>query len=99
MGLTQDDFEIFEDDEPISQTEADRGILPIKIGFIMKTVLLLDLSGSIVSTTGIPKLIEATELLIDTLPEIQETAIYLFDGRAELQKIAKFSSDKSYLKS
>ncbi len=98
-GLDADDFEIYEDDEYISEYESDQTILPSPKLYTMSTVMLLDVSGSILGADALPTVKSSAKAFIDAVSgeNGQEVAIYLFDGRADLIPVASFTKDKNAL--
>ncbi len=69
-GLTADDFALFENDEPISPSEAQQQLLPLPRVYQLLSVLLLDLSSSI---SGDPEAlaaeIEAAKAYVDLVTQ------------------------------
>ena len=100
-GLAIEDFTIEDDGQAMSPFESFPNLVPAKIGFKMYTVLLLDMSGSILSADTLPKLIESAEAFIRELVEnpnlTMEVAVYFFDGRKDIVQLADFSNDADAL--
>ncbi|MCA9839422.1 MAG: VWA domain-containing protein, partial [Trueperaceae bacterium] len=93
-------FTILEDDEAISQTESRPDIFPKEQAFRPITVLLLDLSGSVVKVGALADLKEAAKSFVTTLfsqDSSASLAIYWFDGSAEIFPLIDFSSDEETL--
>jgi hypothetical protein len=99
-GLTQNDFEIYEDDQPISQLESDQTIIPNPSVYTMATVLMLDMSGSILESDTLTPLKESAKAFLEKVAgdEGQEVAIYRFDGREQIMKVIDFTKNKTDLK-
>jgi len=100
-GLTVADFALFEDDLPVSQPESTLSILPNPWLYTMSTVLLLDMSGSILDDDALNPLKAAAKEFLSQVagPEGQEVAIYLFDGREAIRKQNDFTKDIAALQS
>jgi hypothetical protein len=101
-GLKDDDFEIYEDDIPISQLEGSQTIFPNPSVYTMATVLLLDMSGSLLNADPsiFASLKDSAAAFLDNVvgEQGQEAAIYYFDGQAQIHKLAEFSKDIASLK-
>lgn len=99
-GLTQSDFDIYEDDQPISLLEGDQTIIPNPSVYTMATVLLLDMSGSILESDTLTPLKESAKAFLEKVAgdEGQEVAIYRFDGRDQIIKVIDFTKNKIALK-
>lgn len=98
--LTIEDFSILEDDASISNSESQPDIFPSEQSYRSNTVLLLDLSGSIVKTGALVELKDAAKRFVETLFEANDVAhlaLYWFDGSAAIYQLADFSSDKTDL--
>ena len=100
--LTLDDFELVDDKQASSAgLEAELLLVSPKIGVRMYTVLLLDVSGSILKSNSLPVMIESAEAFLEELLEnpnlSMEVAVYLFDGRDQIVELAGFSSDANEL--
>jgi uncharacterized protein YegL len=105
--LQPGDFEIYEDGALISNLEAQAQIQREQGDFLFSTVLLLDLSGSIINNGDLPQVKQAAANFIDrALPDeteaaygSKEMALYWFDGEAEIHQLVFFTSDKDSLTS
>ncbi|MBN2108059.1 MAG: VWA domain-containing protein, partial [Deltaproteobacteria bacterium] len=101
-GLQNKDFEIYEDDIPISQLEGSQTIFPNPSVYTMATVLLLDMSGSLLNADPsiFASLKDSAAAFLDNVAgeQGQEVAIYYFDGQAQIHKLAEFSNDIASLK-
>jgi len=89
-GLTAEEFNIYEDGQLISQYESQQTILNPEVSTVRYTLLLLDMSGSVVESGQVPLIQEASSAFIDNVGEQEEIAVYAFDGRAELIPISEF---------
>ena len=93
-NLTEEDFEVLENGEPID-TEANKTIDPQSIPSQISTVLLLDVSSSVAGF--IDELKAASMVLIDQKLPNQTFAVYTFDK--ELRLVQDFTDDTNLLKS
>jgi len=94
LGLQKEDFVLSESGKPISLFESNLTILPRCTGFEFKSVLLLDMSGSIVHSGSLPLLQDAAKGFISQLTsDFQEVSILLFDGQEDVQILHDFTTD------
>ncbi|CAN5623227.1 hypothetical protein BH09MYX1_BH09MYX1_47720 [soil metagenome] len=91
-GLDADSFKIYEDGELVSKFESKQTILNPAVAASHYTLLLVDLSGSVVDGGALEVLTEAVTAFTDKIEKNQKVAIYAFDGAADLHAIAPFSS-------
>ena len=91
-GLTADQFNIYEDGRLVSTHESRQTILNPEVAAVRYTLLLLDMSGSVVEAGQVPLIQEAVGAFLQNVDEKEKVAIYAFDGRAEIQEIAGFDS-------
>lgn len=104
--LEPSDFEIYEDGSRISTLESQAKIQRERGDFLYSSILLLDLSGSILNNADLPKLKEAATTFIDqTMPQPQESlygtremAVYWFDGEQEIHPLVFFTTQGDSLK-
>jgi hypothetical protein len=96
-GKTTADFTITEDGDTVSTFESELSMVPITASFQLSTALVLDMSGSMILSGKLPDLQSAVRTFINTTESDQEIGIYLFDGRADLQTLQPFTSDKEVL--
>jgi hypothetical protein len=94
-GLTAAQFEIYEDNKLISEFESKQTILNPKVATIRYTLLLLDLSGSVVASGQVPLLQQAVGEFLSGMDPDDPVAIYAFDGREDIMPIAKFGASDS----
>jgi uncharacterized protein YegL len=98
IGVQNDEFKLLENEQPISLYESNMQILPRCTGFDLLSVLLLDMSGSVVDSGNLPLLINASKDFIERLTgQQQQVAVYLFDGRPQMQLLVDFTTDKEEL--
>ncbi len=99
-NLSIDNFSILEDDEAISVLESQPDIFPSEQTFRPITVLLLDLSASIVKAGALPELKEAAKRFVETLFNSEEQAhlaLFWFDGSAEISQLSNFDATQREL--
>jgi len=100
LGLQKEDFLISESGKPISLFESNLTLLPRCTGFEFISVLLLDMSGSILHSGSLPLLQEAAKGFISQLTsEFQQVSILIFDGREDVQVLQDFTTEKDVLMS
>jgi hypothetical protein len=98
LGLEAEDFTVKESGNPISQYESNLRVLPRCTGFDLVSVLLLDMSGSVIESGQLPVIQSASRAFIEQLAsDYQLVSIYLFDGRPDLEPLIDFTSDKEKL--
>lgn len=101
-GLTADRFTLFEDEQPVSRFESQQRIRPRGQDMRMYSVLLLDLSGSMLRSGDYPNLRVAADAFLDRVFEkdasMHRVAIYAFDGRQALTPVTDFTNDRGALK-
>ena len=93
-GISADEFEIYEDGELISIFEGGQTILPRPRLYTLATVLLLDLSGSILESETLEPLKSSAQSFVSQVAgeDGQEVAIYLFDGRETIKQLVAFTT-------
>lgn len=106
-GLTADQFTIYEqgrnDDcfSTISKTESQARISPNSQIFNNNTLLVLDLSNSVLSSSMEELKSAAISFIDNVMPDVEspafEMAIYWFDGEDELHALNPLSSSKAEL--
>jgi len=92
------DFILKEDGELISPFESAMDIVNDPKRFLRATVLLLDMSGSIVNSNNLADLQRAAKSFVTKVTDGQIIAIYTFDGRETLQSLVAFTDDLDDLK-
>jgi hypothetical protein len=86
-NLTPQDFRIYEDAQPVSILESKQTILQPEVAAIHYTLLLIDMSGSVVDSGDMPALIQAASSFADRVGPYQKVAVYTFDGSPHLTPI------------
>src|SRR5262245_62137830 len=89
-NLTPQDFHIYEDNEPVSILESKQTILQPEVAAIHYTLLLVDMSGSVVDSGDMPALIQAAATFADGVGPYQKVAVYPFDGSPNLSPLVPF---------
>lgn len=99
--LRSTDVEIFENGDYISEYESQQAILPKPGIFTSHTLLLLDLSGSVLESESLPLLKQAARTFVGAMMpsagsenygEIK-MGIWWFDGAEDIHKLISFSTD------
>ena len=97
--LTAADFTVAEDGVALDPNESQHLITAQGESFQINSVLLLDLSGSILRSGSLPGLQQAAGKYLDAVLSQPGTAvaIWTFDGRVQPQVVTDFSSDPTVL--
>lgn len=103
--LEPSNFEIYEDGSRISTLESQAQIQREPGNFLYSSVLMLDLSGSILNSGDLPKLKEAASSFINkTMPAegeslygTREMSIFWFNGEKNVHPLVSFTSSKDSL--
>ena len=93
-NLKAEQFVIREDGKKISVFESKQTILPRNKQFELVSILLLDLSGSIIKSGNLGPLQKAVKAFINQVSESQKVAIYAFDGSAKIHQLTDFTSNR-----
>ncbi|MBC2716516.1 MAG: hypothetical protein HF978_14520 [Desulfobacteraceae bacterium] len=100
--LVVEDFNILEDNAEVDQDKSEmnirqRNTLPPEYEYTLKTVLLVDNTPS--ASLGLEKSIEAAQVVVDNIDELQqqEIAIVAYDMAGDPILIQDFTSDVSQL--
>ena len=97
-GLKPEDFIIMEDGNEVSLYESEKKTITDPKSFKLATVLIVDMSGSILASGNLPSLQQAASSFVSTVGAGQSTAVFTFDGREDLQLLVDFTEDVSSLK-
>src|SRR3954470_6791971 len=92
-NLTPEDFHIYEDKQPVSVLESKQTILNPEVAAIHYTLLLIDMSGSVVDSGEMPGLIQAAATFGDRVGPYQKVAVYTFDGSPHLTPVVNFGGN------
>jgi hypothetical protein len=90
-GMTAEQFEIYEDDQLVSVHESQQTILNPEVAASHYTLLLVDMSGSVVESDDFPRISEAATLFTSEVEQNNKVAIYAFDGEEKIHKITDFT--------
>jgi hypothetical protein len=91
-------FTLAEENLTLSAFEAERLVRLADRGTSERTVLVLDLSGSITDSGVKPAMVDGAETLTTALlQDGHEVAVYGFDGRPDLVPFQRFTADESAL--
>jgi hypothetical protein len=91
--LTPNDFHIYEDGKPVSTLESQQTILQQEIAAVHDTLLLVDMSGSVVGSGDMPALMSAAASFADRVGPYQKVAIYTFDGSPHINPVVAFGGN------
>jgi hypothetical protein len=98
-GLGSEAFEVQEDGKPLSALESKRAVRAKGQRYRMASVLLLDVSGSVLRTGDFAALKDAAARYVRTVlgarDDGQRLAILTFDGREEPDVLVDFTGDQS----
>ena len=103
-GLNESNFEIIENGDPISSFESQKRVSAAtqSAGDVFRsyTMLMLDMSGSIVDSNSVGPLVEASKAFVaTTVGEGASVGIFLFDGRSYIEELVPFTEDQAKLDS
>lgn len=94
-GLEAGTFKVLEDDKPLSELESQRAIRPKGQRFHMSSIVLIDLSGSVLKSGQFGELKEAAgrylQTVLDGSGNGQRVALLTFDGRSQPQVVVDFT--------
>jgi len=96
-GMESGDFVIKEDGQPISAFESQQQIVPQEASYELVSLLLIDMSGSIIESDNLKPLQDAATSYVHAMPDWIRIGIYRFDGRAEMHEVVDFTSDHAAL--
>jgi hypothetical protein len=92
-NLTPGDFNIYEDNQPVSILESKQTILQPEVAAIHYTLLLVDTSGSVVDSGDMPTITQAASSFSDRVGPYQKVAIFTFDGSPHITPIIGFGGN------
>ncbi len=103
--LEPQDFEIYENSSLISRLESQAQIQREEGEFLFSSILLLDLSGSVLRDTELPNVKSAaTSFINSVMPAVtdetygsKEMAIFWFDGEEEIHSLVPFTTEIAQL--
>jgi hypothetical protein len=91
--LAPQDFRIYEDAQPVSILESKQTILQPEVAAIHYTLLLVDMSGSVVDSGDMPALVQAAASFSERVGPYQKVAVYTFDGSPHLAPLVGFGGN------
>jgi hypothetical protein len=94
-NLAADQFTIYEDGSKVSTFESKQTILNPKVASAHYTLLLIDMSGSIVAAKDVDEVIKAASAFTERVEKSQNVAVYAFDGSTDLYPIVPFTNSES----
>ncbi len=97
-GLEADSFRIYEDERLVSVHESKQTILSPEVAAEHYTMLLVDMSGSVVESGDVPTITAAASAFADRVGKYQKVGVYAFDGRPDVIRVAGFSGGESSLR-
>jgi hypothetical protein len=86
------DFHIYEDAHPVSVYESRQTILQPDVAAAHFALLLVDMSGSVVGSPDVNRLVEAAAKFSKRVGSYQKLAVYAFDGSPHITPIAGFGA-------
>jgi hypothetical protein len=94
-GLTADRFTIYEDGSQVSEFESKQTILNEKVAAAHDTLLLIDMSGSVVESNHVGDIVAAASLFAQRVEKYQKVGVYAFDGSPDLYPVVPFTESES----
>ncbi|MFO7563771.1 MAG: VWA domain-containing protein [Enhygromyxa sp.] len=91
-GMTAEQFEIYEDGQLVSVHESQQTILNPDVAASHYTLLLVDMSGSVVESDDFEQISEAATLFTSRVEKNNKVAIYAFDGEEKIHRITDFTA-------
>ena len=88
--LTPADFHIFEDGQPVSVFESRQTILQPEVAAAHYTLLLVDMSGSVVGSPDLDKVVSGAASFAQQVGRYQKLGIFAFDGSPHVTQVAPF---------
>jgi hypothetical protein len=90
--LTPSDFHIYEDGQPVSVFESQQTILQPEVAAAHYTLLLVDMSGSVVGSPDMDKVVAGAASFAQRVGRYQKLGVYAFDGSPHITQISGFGS-------
>ena len=94
-GLAADKFAIYEDGSKVSEFESKQTILNPKVAAAHDTLLLIDMSGSVVESKKVDDVVAAATQFTQRVEKLQKVGVYAFDGSPDLYPIVPFTESES----
>jgi len=96
-GITADEYRIYEDGQEVSVFESQQQYTTTPRCFTSATVLMLDMSGSILASGNLPALQEAATQFATMVAATQPVVLLTFDGRVDVQVLSTATNDVAAL--
>jgi hypothetical protein len=90
--LSAEQFRVYEDGALVSMHESRQTILNPEVAAEHHTLLLVDMSASVVDSGQVPLLVEAATRFTETVGKYQRVAVYAFDGAPGIHAVAPFGA-------
>jgi Mg-chelatase subunit ChlD len=97
-GLEADAFRIYEDDRLVSIHESKQTILNPEVAAEHFTLLLVDMSGSVVESGDVFRIVDAATAFAEKVSRYQKVALFAFDGRRDIARLTDFTSNSGQAK-
>jgi Mg-chelatase subunit ChlD len=94
-GLTADKFVIYEDRGRVSEFESKQTILNPQVAASHYTLLLIDMSGSVVESKHVDEVVTAASAFTQRVEKYQKVGVYAFDGSPDLYPIVPFTESSA----
>jgi len=88
--LTPADFHIYEDGQPVSVFESRQTILQPEVAAAHYTLLLVDMSGSVVGSPDLDKVVAGAASFAQRVGRYQKLGIFAFDGSPHVTQVVPF---------
>lgn len=98
-GLDAGSFAVYEDGRLVSVHESKQTILNPEVAAEHHTLLLVDMSGSVVESGDVHRIVDAARAFTERVGRYQKIAVYAFDGRAEIVPITSFTASEGRVES
>lgn len=93
-GLEATSFSVYEDGQLVSIHESQQTILNPEVAAEHHTLLLVDMSGSVVESGDVFRIVDAARAFTERVGRYQKVAVYAFDGRPQLVPITAFTASE-----
>jgi Mg-chelatase subunit ChlD len=94
-GLTAGQFSIYEDGSQVSTFESKQTMLNPKVAAAHYTLLLIDMSGSVVGAGQVDAVVKAASAFTERVEKAEKVAVYAFDGSTDLYPIVPFTTSEA----